>query len=73
MVYFDLLKTYAYNPNYIQENADLGVPLLTEAVDDLTKITYPERATVAAGYSLVEQDLLEAIGYFQQPDVNGRA
>ncbi|WP_134087926.1 RagB/SusD family nutrient uptake outer membrane protein [Olivibacter sp. XZL3] len=73
LVYFDLLKTYAYNPNYIQGNADLGVPLLTEAVDDLTKITYPERATVAAGYSLVEQDLSEAIRYFQQPDVNGRA
>jgi len=72
LVYFDLLKTYAYNPNYIQEGADIGVPLLTEGIDDLTKITLPERSTIVAGYQLVEQDLLAAISSFQQTGVNAK-
>lgn len=73
LVYFDLLKIYAYNPNHIQEQADMGVPLLTEGIDDLTKITLPERTGILAGYQLVEQDLLMAIANFEQPGVNTQA
>lgn len=73
LVYFDLLKVYAYNPNHIQDQLDLGVPLLMQGIDDLTKITLPDRPGIAAGYELVEQDLLAAIGYFGVEGVNPRA
>lgn len=65
LAYFDLLKSYAYNPNHIVENADRGVVLLTEPIDDLTKVTMPAREGIAEGYALIEQDLLEAIRLFE--------
>lgn len=70
LAYFDLLRTYSYNPNHLVNGFDLGVPLITEAVDDYTKITLPARATVLEGYTLVERDLLEAIAQLSTSGVN---
>jgi hypothetical protein len=70
LVYFDLIKTYAYNPNFIQNNFSLGVPLVLDAVDDYSKVTFPERAPVTAVYAQIEKDLLESISLFGTTGVN---
>jgi len=70
LTYFDLVKIYAYNPNFIQNGFNLGVPLVLDAVDDYTKVTFPERAPVTAVYAQIEKDLLEAISLFATPGVN---
>ncbi len=68
--YFDLVKTYAYNPNHIQGGFDKGVPIVLDPVDDYVKVSYPERAPVSEVYAQIEKDLLEAIGLFATPGVN---
>lgn len=73
LVYFDLAKSYGYNPNYMVGNFAWGVPLLTDPVDDFTKVTYPERATVQACFEQIEKDLLESINQFNVTGVNGAA
>jgi hypothetical protein len=73
LVYFDLLRSYGYNPNFIQKSFSAGVPLITTPVDDLTKVTYPSRATVQQGFEQVEKDLLEAITQFGTAGVSPSA
>jgi hypothetical protein len=73
LCYFDLAKSYGYNPNHIQNSFSAGVPLLTDPVDDLTEIMLPERASVAAVFGQVEKDLLEAITLFNTAGVNASA
>lgn len=64
LAYFDLVKTYGYNPNFIQNGFNLGVPLVLDAVDDFTKVTYPKRATVDEVYAQIEKDLQSSISQF---------
>lgn len=73
LVYFDLAKSYGYNPNHIVGNFAWGVPLLTEPVDDFTKVDYPARATVKACFEQIEKDLLESINQFSVAGVNPSA
>ncbi|RYY58051.1 MAG: RagB/SusD family nutrient uptake outer membrane protein [Chitinophagaceae bacterium] len=73
VVYFDLAKSYGYNPGHQVANFALGVPVLTTPVDDVTKITYPERNTVQECFEQVERDLLESITQFGITGVNASA
>jgi hypothetical protein len=59
--YFDLVKSYARNPAFFVNNFDLGVPIITDAVIDATKIEYPSRAKVSEVYTLIINDLKQAI------------
>jgi hypothetical protein len=59
--YFDLVKSYARNPAFLANNFDLGVPIVTDAVIDATKIEYPSRAKVTEVYTQIVSDLKQAI------------
>lgn len=58
--HFDLVRVYARNPNHLVNNFDLGVPIVTQAALDPSKIEYPARAKVSEVYSFVIQNLTEA-------------
>lgn len=64
LIHFDMVRTYSYNPNYILNNWDKGVPIVTTPVLAKTDITLPARATISAVYQQVEADLLAAIDLF---------
>lgn len=73
LAYFDLVKSYGYNPNFIQNGFNLGVPVLIDPIDDYVKVTLPKRSTVAEGYAQIEKDLLEAITLFGTAGVDASA
>ncbi len=73
LVYFDLAKSYGYNPNHVVGGFAWGVPMMLEAVDDLSKVNYPERATVKQCFEQVEKDLTESINQFNVSGVNAVA
>lgn len=64
LMYFDLVRTYSYNPNYIIKNWDKGIPYLTESVRTKTEIPLPSRPTVVDTYENIEADLLAAVDAF---------
>lgn len=64
LIHFDMVRTYSYNPNYILNNWDKGVPIVTTPVLAKTDITLPARPTILAVYQQVEADLLAAIDLF---------
>jgi starch-binding outer membrane protein, SusD/RagB family len=64
LVHFDMVRVYAYNPNYIKNNFDLGVPIVLKGTDDIEKIELPERAKVIDVYKQIELDLVTAIDLF---------
>lgn len=66
LLYFNLARNYGYNPNHVLNGFDLGVPIVTTAVDEQTKITYPSRATTEEVFAQAEADLLASIEYFTQ-------
>ncbi|MCS6822365.1 MAG: RagB/SusD family nutrient uptake outer membrane protein [Microscillaceae bacterium] len=63
LAYFDLIRTYAYNPNYVQNGFDLGVPIVLKGVDDYTAIPKPARAKIVDVYKQIEKDLQDAINF----------
>ncbi|MFZ6023233.1 MAG: RagB/SusD family nutrient uptake outer membrane protein [Bacteroidota bacterium] len=60
LVYFDLLNSYSRNPNYLINNFDWGVPLITDPATEISQITYPAREKINAVYNLVIADLTNA-------------
>ena len=64
LFHFDLVRTYSYNPNYIVNNWDKGVPIVTLPVKSKADIIFPERPTIVAVYKQVETDLLASIELF---------
>lgn len=64
LFYFDLVRLYGYNPQFIPTIAgkpfDLGVPIVLKPTSSLTTIEYPARATVDNVYKQIEADLLQA-------------
>ena len=76
LFYFDLVRTYSYNPNYILDGWNKGVPYLTEPVRAKDDIEYPSRPTILSVYEKIEVDLLESIEVFTatgSPNVSGTA
>lgn len=64
LLYFDLARTYGYNPNYVQNGFELSVPLILDAQDDASRIQYPARNTTLEVFQQVEKDLQQAIQLF---------
>lgn len=58
--YFELVRFYALPYGAVVGNTQLGVPIMTEPVLDLSKVTYPVRSTVADVYTLIISDLTYA-------------
>ena len=73
MLYFDLVKSYARNPAFLVANFDYGVPVVTDAIIDATKIEYPVRAKVREVYTLIVNDLKQAITLLDNADVPKKA
>ncbi len=62
LFYFNLVRTFAFDPKVIVTALDKGgVPLLLEGVDDVSAITYPSRASVAEVYVQLYKDLTDAV------------
>lgn len=62
LVYFDLARIFAYEPNHIVGGWDTGVVLRTEPTRTAEDADFVPRSTVLETYQLIEQDLLAAIG-----------
>lgn len=58
--YWDLVKVYGWNPIHIQNNFNLGVPIILKPTNGISEITLPSRNTVEEVYKQVESDLLTA-------------
>ncbi|MFN4147671.1 MAG: RagB/SusD family nutrient uptake outer membrane protein [Runella sp.] len=62
LLYFNLMNAYAYSPRAIVASQNLGgVPLILDGVDDLTKVTFPARASIDEVYAQITADLNGAI------------
>ena len=61
LLYFDLVRSYARNPNYLINNFDLGVPIITTPNLNAGSPDLPQRAKVGAVYDLIVSDLNAAI------------
>lgn len=66
MALFDLTRVYG-RPYTEDDGASLGVPIVTEAVDDAGAFM-PARSTVAECYDSIEHDLDEAVGSGALPE-----
>lgn len=66
LAYFDLVRTYAYNPKQIvtgRPNSNLGVPIVLSYVEVYPRdIVYPSRNTIDEVYTQIKKDLDLAIG-----------
>ncbi|MBC6110252.1 RagB/SusD family nutrient uptake outer membrane protein [Pedobacter fastidiosus] len=63
LVYFDLVKSYGYNPQQIVSGRNLGVPITLDFVENYpADIKYPTRNTVQEVYTQIKTDLTSAIG-----------
>lgn len=56
--YWDLIKLYGYNPKFIVNGFDLGVPIVLKPTQSLAGIELPKRNTVQEVYQQIEKDLL---------------
>ena len=62
LMYFDLMKSYAYMPTaIIPEYNRGGVPLSTSGVLTLPQVAYPSRPAIDAVYTQILADLTQAI------------
>lgn len=62
LLYFNLARTYAFEPKAIIAAIDKGgVPILLDGVNEVSKVTYPERASVDAVYAQIYKDLTDAV------------
>ena len=73
LLYFDLVKSYARNPAYFVNGFDLGVPIVTDAVIDVTKIEYPVRAKAVDVYAQIISDLKQAISLLDNSEAPKKA
>jgi hypothetical protein len=60
LFYWDLVKLYGYNPQFIVNGFDKGVPLVLKPTPTLAAVTFPARNTVEEVYKQIELDLLAA-------------
>jgi SusD family. len=68
LLYFDLLRAYAREPQHLVNNFELGVPLITTPFVSMGPDAYPERARIAAVWQQVESDLNTAFSLLQGND-----
>ena len=64
LLYFDLIRSYARNPQYLNTSPDgtfdLGVPIIKTGVLNQSAITFPARDKIAEVYDFIMQDLVQA-------------
>ncbi|NII81147.1 MULTISPECIES: RagB/SusD family nutrient uptake outer membrane protein [unclassified Pedobacter] len=60
LFYWDLVKLYGYNPQFIVNGFNQGVPLVLKPTATLADVVFPARNTVEEVYKQVETDLLAA-------------
>lgn len=60
LFYWDLVKVFGYNPKFIVNGFDKGVPLVLKPTSTLAEVARPARNTVEEVYKQVETDLLAA-------------
>ncbi|WP_445385401.1 RagB/SusD family nutrient uptake outer membrane protein [Robiginitalea sp. IMCC44478] len=58
--YFELVRFYALPFETGESNGQLGVPLVFEAVTNLSQVTYPSRSSVGEVYAQILSDLQDA-------------
>ena len=68
LMYFDLLRAYAREPQHLVNNFDLAVPLVTAPFLSMGPEAYPERARAAEVWQQVESDLNAAFTLLQGND-----
>lgn len=62
LLYFDLMRAYAYTPKAIVTAQNLGgVPLLLDGVTGLDQVTLPPRASIDDCYKQIAADLTKSI------------
>lgn len=60
VLYFELVRFYAQPYGFVAGNTHLGVPIVSVPVQTYEEITFPSRATVAANYTQILDDLGDA-------------
>jgi starch-binding outer membrane protein, SusD/RagB family len=66
LFHFDLVKAYAYNPNYIIKDHNFGVPVVLKPTKGKGEIQLLERPPIVDVYTQIEADLLASIDLFTQ-------
>ena len=69
LLYFEMVRYFALPYELGGNNSQLGLPLVFDAVTDVSQLTYPSRNTVEEVYSQVLSDLQDA--YTLLPPDNG--
>ncbi len=72
MIHFEMVR-YFGQPWGASSSSDLGIPVITSAVDEATDITFPVRNTVAEVYTQAIADLTEAASLLAPTGARGRA
>jgi starch-binding outer membrane protein, SusD/RagB family len=74
VAYFEMARFFSKPWNSVPGNTNLAVPLLVDPVrGNLSEVTYPSRATLAAVYARAIADLQEAATLLPPRSSNGRA
>lgn len=62
LLYFDLMRAYAYAPKAIISQQDRGgVPIILDGVLDLSQVTLPNRPSIEDNFKQINADLANAI------------
>ncbi len=72
MVHFEMVRFFG-KPYGASPGTDLGIPIMTSAVETTEDITFPNRNTVAEVYAQAEADLTAAAGKLAGYSERGRA
>lgn len=73
LVYFDLMRAYAYDPGVVvTQNNKGGVPLMLKGTLALTEVTLPTRASIDECYAQIYKDIESAIAKLDN-STNARA
>ena len=68
LLYFDLLRSYAREPNHLVNNLDIGVPLITTSFESMGPDAFPERTDIYTVWQQVEADLNMAFSLLENND-----
>lgn len=62
LLYFDLMRAYAYAPKAVISQQDRGgVPIVLDGVLDLSQVTFPNRPSIDDSFKQINADLTNAI------------
>lgn len=73
VIYFELVRFYAKHYDATADNSHDGVPIVLTPTIGITEDSYPERATVAAVYTQILDDLTQAKALLEPGHANTNA